>query len=120
MGTRGLGWGAAIGLAGLACSCTSSTTVTDVWAAHEAVPMHNVLVMGARMDDASRRVLEDGFANALAEHGVRATPAYTIFPKGYPSTEEARNAVKSIGYDGILVATSEGVTQRTTVVPGWG
>ena len=116
-----LGWGPAVVLGGLVCGCASSTTVTDVWSSREAVaPMRNVLVMGTRTDEASRRTVEDGFANSLALHGVRATPSYTLFPNGFPSTDDARKAVRSVGFDGLLVATAQGVTQRTTIVPGFG
>jgi hypothetical protein len=107
-------------MAGLACGCSTGTTVTDVWATHQAVPMRSVLVMGARTDEASRRALEDGWATRLAEHGVRATPSYTLFPSGFPSTDEAKAAVRSIGFDGLLVSTAKGVSQRTTIVPGAG
>jgi hypothetical protein len=82
--------------------------------------MRSVLVMGARTDEANRRTVEDGLSQKLALHGVRATPSYTLFPNGYPRTEEAKEAVKQVGFDGLLVATAKGVTQRTTVVPGAG
>ncbi len=74
--------------------------------------------MGARMDDTSRRTVEDGFSYALAQHGVRATPSYTLFPNGFPSTDEAKKAVRTVGYDGLLVATSKGIREQTTIVPG--
>jgi hypothetical protein len=82
--------------------------------------MRSLLVIGARMDTASRRSLEDGFAAALAQHGVRATPSYTFFPNGFPSAEQARHTVEQVGFDGLLVATSEGVTERTHVAAGYG
>jgi hypothetical protein len=114
-----LGLSAMVGWAALACGCAGGTTVTEVWSAREPVaPMRNILVMGARMDDTSRRTLEDGFVGSLAQHGVRATPSYMLFPNGFPTTDEAQNAVRSVGFDGLLVANSRGVTQRTTVVPG--
>jgi hypothetical protein len=104
-----------------ATACGTTTTMTDVWAAHDAPAPHvrSVLVIGAKMDDPSRRSLEDGFASSLAEHGVRATPSYTFFPNGFPSAAEARRTVEQVGFDGLLVSTSQGVTERTTVAPGY-
>jgi hypothetical protein len=113
----------AAGLSAFAWGCATGTTVTNVWSAAQrepVAPVRNVLVMGARMDETSRRQLEDGFSQALALHGVRATPSYVLFPNGFPSTDEAKNAVRSVGYDGLLVAESKGTTERTTVVPGYG
>lgn len=103
-----------------AAACGSKTAMTDVWTEPNRLsgPMRSILVIGARMDETSRRSLEDGFAQALAEHGVRATPSYTLFPNALPTPQVAREAVRSAGYDGLLVAESKGTSEKTTVVPG--
>jgi hypothetical protein len=125
MGSRArLGARFAIPLAALvlgATACGTTTTMTDVWAAHDAPAprMRSILVIAARMDDPSRRSLEDGFVSALAEHGIRATPSYDFFPKGFPSADEAHRTVEQVGFDGLLVSTSQGVTERTRVEPGY-
>jgi hypothetical protein len=105
----------------LCFGCMGGTSLTDVWASRPAEgPVRNVLVMGARTDAGARRTIEDGLAYAFAERGVRATPSYTLFPDSYPTTAEAQNVVRSVGYDGLFVATSHGVTEQVNVVPGYG
>ena len=102
-----------------AAACSETTTqLTDVWSTRQAVaPMRSVLVIGARTDDTARRALEVRFTDELATHGVRATPSYELFPNGFPTTEVAKDTVRQVGFDGLLVATSKGTTERTTVVP---
>lgn len=103
-----------------ASGCSTRTTVSDVWTAHDTTvaPMRSVLVIGARMDDTNRRSLEDGLAASLGQHGVRATPSYKLFPNGFPNADQARQAVEQVGFQGLLVSTSKGTTERTTIVPG--
>jgi hypothetical protein len=118
-----LGLGGAVSAAVLAlgaAGCGTRTTLSDVWTAHDVPPvaMRSVLVIGARMDNTSRRSLEDGMAASLALHGVRATPSYALFPNGFPSADQARQAVEQVGFQGLLVSTSKGTTERTTIVPG--
>lgn len=110
---------AALGLA-LVTSCAGpSTSVTQVWQAPwTPPPMKSMIVFGARMDEANRRVLEDGLVADLAKHGVAAKPSYTIFPGDPPEREKARAAVTEAGFDGILVATLKSVREKQTYVPG--
>jgi hypothetical protein len=103
----------------LACaSCSSTrTSVTQVWQAQVATaPMKHVLVIGARLDEATRRVLEDGFVAELAKHGVFARRSYELFPGELPDRETARPLVEEKGFEGILVATLKNVGKTETVV----
>jgi hypothetical protein len=119
---------------GIAASgCATKTALTEVWTGAAAPgPMRSVLVIGARADQTTRHTIEDAFAANLAEHGVRATPSYALFHDMFPASEEAQDIVRKIGFDGLLVATSKGTTEKATVVvdgadfwhgyygPGWG
>lgn len=107
---------AALLIAG-AVGCSTKTTMTEVWTAHDTTrPMRSVLVIGARTDQATRHIVEDAFAARLAQHGVRATTSYTFFHDTFPTAEQARNVVRQVGFDGTLVATSKGTTEKATVV----
>jgi hypothetical protein len=82
--------------------------------------MHDYVVMAARVDETNRRSLEDALAAALAEHGVHATASYMLWPNALPPADLARQTVEKANFDGMLVATSHGVTERITVVPSGG
>jgi hypothetical protein len=100
-------------------ACTAATTVTDLWRdpTYARPPLRNMLVIGARMDDTNRRALEDKLVAVLGEHAVRATPSYALWPHAFPTAEAARDAVEKSGFDGYLVSTMRGVTERATTMP---
>ncbi len=114
--------GATMALASTACSTAAPTKVTDVWRdpTYASGQMTNIVVVGARMTDTSRRTLEDGFVAALATHGVRATQSYHLLPDQIPSANDARAALRKGGFDGALVSTPRGVKEQVTVIPGGG
>lgn len=98
------------------CSATR-TSVTQLWAGPVApTPMKHVLVFGARLDEATRRVVEDGFVTELTKHGVVAHRSYELFPGELPEREKARPIVEEHGFEGILVATLKNVTETQTAV----
>ena len=100
----------------VSCSATR-TSMTQVWQAPAAfAPMKRVLVLGARLDEATRRVLEDGFAAELARHGVFALRSYELFPGELPEREKARPIIEERGFEGILVATLKNVGTMETVI----
>jgi hypothetical protein len=110
-------------LLSLGTACTSTPTVTtDVWhdPSYSAGPMRNIVIVGARVDDTHRRVVEDAFASAIATPGVHATPSYVLFPGALPDRVTAHNTLLKGGYDGALVATMRGIHERITIVPGAG
>jgi len=106
----------------VACSNTTQTTTTDTWKdkSFAAAPMKSIVVFGAKMEPTSRRTLEDSFVSALAPNGVHVTQSYTLFPGTMPSKDEAHAAVQRGGFDGLLVATQKGITEKQTVVPSDG
>jgi hypothetical protein len=114
--------GAVMTLASTACTTAAPTKVTDVWhdPSYASGQMTNIVVVGARMTDTSRRTLEDGFVAALATHGVRATQSYQLMPDQVPSASDARDALRKGGFDGALVSTPRGTKEQVTVIPGGG
>jgi hypothetical protein len=97
--------------------------MTQLWSAPvptSARPMHKLVVVALRMDEANRRVLEDTFVRALTARGVEAIPGYKLFPDGPPDREQTKAAVASIDADGVLTATFKGIRERLTYVPGSG
>jgi hypothetical protein len=108
-------------IAALLAGCGGAqTSVTEVWKAPiAAAPMKNMIVFGAHLDEANRRALEDAYVAALSEHGVAAKPSYTMFPGEPPPRDQAREAVKNAGFDGILVSRLRSVREKQTYVPGY-
>jgi hypothetical protein len=100
-------------------SCTTPTTITDVWRdpGYTAGPMKKILVHGAGMGDTTRRTFEDRCTAALANRGVHAMQAYRVYPNQVPDREEVRRYVSNEGYDGALVANFKGTETRLTVTP---
>lgn len=108
---------ALVGILACASCATTRTSVTQIWQAPAAAaPMKRVLVFGARLDEATRRVLEDGFAAELAKYGVDASRSYELFPGELPDRDVARPIVEARGFEGMLVATLKNVTKTQTVV----
>jgi len=110
----------ALALASAACSKTTPTKITDTWRdpTYTAGPVKNLVIIGASMNSANRRTVEDSFASAMMAHGIRATPSYQLFPDQLPSRADARNALQKGGYDSALVANMKGMRQTVTVEPG--
>ena len=102
-------------LASLA-ACSTQTTETSVWKSPSpaAAPMQNIAVFAGRVSSTDRHTLEDGFVAALAPYGVRATPSYAIFPESQvpPDPTSVQATLRTDGYDGALVSTMQGVTER--------
>ncbi len=106
-------------------ACSTPTTETDVWKSptYAAGPMRNIAVFGGRVDATQRHTLEDGLVSALSVYGVHATPSYAMFGDQVPPDQASiRAQLRSGGYDGALVSTLKGVSERTLVAPGtdWG
>jgi hypothetical protein len=116
---------AALGVAVAAGACAPKTSITQVWSAQVPAghqPMHKIVVVSSRIDEANRRVLEDAFVGALRGRGVEAIPGYKLFPEGVPDPTKAKATVESLGADGILAATYRGTRQKVSYTPGsvWG
>lgn len=104
--------------AGSACTSTK-TSVAQLWSAPiTSSPMRKMIVMAARMDEASRRSLEDSVATELRNHGVEALVSYQLFPEKLPERDRAQAMVRSTGADGILTLEFSDVAQHVTYRPG--
>jgi hypothetical protein len=109
-----------VALVGLAiAACGTQTSTTSEWSA--TVPasgaLKSIIVFGVNMEAANRRVLEDQVTTRLNEEGVTAKPSYEILPEK-TGRVEARAAVQSAGYDGLLVLRLRGVKETQEFVPG--
>lgn len=102
-----------------AASCGTQTSTTHVWQAEApSTPIRSVIVFGGGTTEATRRSLEDRFAQELAARGVDARPSYQIFPE-LPDRERARAEVQRLGFQGALVTTLRDVRQETRYLPGY-
>jgi hypothetical protein len=106
-------------------ACSTPTTETNVWKSptYAAGPMKTIAVFAGRVDPTQRHTLEDSFVSALSAYGVRATQSYTLFGDQVPPDQSTiRAALRNGGYDGALVSTLKGVSERVLVTPDadWG
>jgi hypothetical protein len=117
--TRTVAVAAAFAALSLGCG-GASTTVSDQWKdpSYVAGPMKRVVVIGLRLEPASRRVLEDRFVAELAKQGVQAAPSYSIFGDTLPDRETARATLARDGYDGALALRLQRVEEKQRYVPG--
>jgi hypothetical protein len=107
-------------LAFTCADCSTPTTSTAMWKSpyYTGGPKTNLLVIGGRMNETNRHIVEDALVSALSSHGVRATASYAVFAGPPPDLETARQKVQAGGYDGALVSTMHGIKERTTIEPG--
>lgn len=81
--------------------------------------LKKVLVLAIRKDPVLRRIWEDGFTQELKAHGVDAASSYTMFPGVAPDTQQVAEAVRTGGYDGVVVSVRLPNVTQTTYVPGY-
>lgn len=105
----------------LLAGCGPSGTLSNMWRdpSFQSGPMKNVLIIAVRKDPVHRRTWEDGFVTELGKHGVSATPSYRLFPDALPDTAQCIEAIRSNGYDGVLVTRRLGVDTVARYVPGY-
>lgn len=88
-----------------ALTCTPAVMV-NVW--HDpSVPaprLNKLLVIAVRTDPIQRRLWEDAFAAELAAYGVSVTPSYRLFQGAPPDTGQIREALRTNGFSGVVVA----------------
>jgi hypothetical protein len=110
--------GAAIAL--VLAGCGSSSALFNTWRdpAYKGGQLHKVYVIAFKKDATRRRIMEDAFGKALAEHHVAATPSYREFPADPPDTAQAVATVRAGGYDGVLVASKVATDTIQNYVPG--
>jgi hypothetical protein len=103
----------------LGVSACASTTLEQVWRS-PSVPgaFEHVLVFGISKRPGMRREFESTIAAALADKGIQATPAFTLFPNDGPDLrdEEIARVVAEHGFDAVLVTRLVGVTSERRYV----
>ncbi|MGH7582656.1 MAG: hypothetical protein ACREL5_05475 [Gemmatimonadales bacterium] len=109
-------------LAGLVAvaGCTS-TSLVNLWRdpGYPRQSLRNVLVVAIRHDPTSRRNWEDGFVKSLRDHGIDATPSYRYFPGQAPDTAQLTDAIRSRGYDAVLLTHPLPGATQSHYVPGY-
>ena len=100
--------------------CAAQSEMSDLWRdpSFTSGPVHNVLVVALRKDPVRRRMWEDAFANELGARGLHATSSYHRFPEAPPDTQEVIEAVRTDGYDALLVSVRLPDETTSTYVPG--
>ena len=106
----------AIGTALTACS---SFDLTNSWRSPDfkGPAMRKVLVLGLSPSDATRRIFEDGFTQALTAAGVTAASSYGPLPEhGKISDDRLKAAVAQAKADSVLITRLLRVEQKADVV----
>ena len=113
---------AAVGLFTLS-SC-STAEVKDVWTAPDVTNLKfkKVLVIaitpGSR-DGAARRTIEDAIVHAMPS--LQAVPSYAYITEGdLQNAAKSSAAIKSAGFDGVIVMRIVSERTEVSVSPGWG
>ena len=100
----------------------ATTTTTATWRdpALGDVRFRSLLVMGVGEDQFARRKYEDALASALRDRGVRATTSYSMLPDSRRlSEEEVDDAVRSRGFEGVIVTRVTATGEETVHYPGY-
>jgi hypothetical protein len=104
---------------GAILSACSTFDLTNSWRSPDfkGPAMRNVLVIGLSPSDATRRIFEDGFAQALKGAGVAATSSYGALPDhGKIPDDKLKAAVAQAKADSVLITRLMRVEQRADVV----
>lgn len=108
-------------VAALGVTACTTTSLVNMWKDPNGPrqPLNRVLVVTLRKSPATRRLWEDGFVASLNRHGVNATPSYQLFPDAAPDTVALADAVRSRGFDGLLLAHEVSASNETRYVSGY-
>lgn len=101
-------------------SCATKTELSGVWKSDSSAvtAMDRILVIGIAENDIKRRTFEDGFATALRERGVDATPSYRILPDTERlSKDSIQQAIRGRDIQGVVVTQLVQVDERQEYVP---
>lgn len=104
---------------GAMLAACSSFSLNNAWRAPDFTgpPMKSVLVIGISHSDSSRRIFEDGFAQALKTAGVGASHSYGALPEqGRISDERLKAAVAQTKSDSVLITRLVRVEQKADMV----
>jgi hypothetical protein len=99
--------------------CTTAS-IDSTWRAPSAPELTNVVALAPVRDGAMRRTAEDKLAHQLAEHGVRAVPAYTVVTDQERDNRDAMIAtLRADGFDGVVTMRLVGAHQRLAYYPAF-
>ncbi len=106
--------------AALLLAACATQQLTNSWRSPDFAgpPPSKVLVLGLSSSDASRRIFEDGFSQALGTAGVSAAAAYPQLPdKGMIPNDRLKAALTSSGAQAVLITRLLKVDQEVSVTP---
>ena len=98
----------------------SSTRLANVWRdpAFGNQPLKHMLVVASRTNPVNRRLWEDVLVNGLAQQGVEAASAYSIFGDSIFSPAQVDASIKEKGFDGVLLVKRLTTQVSTYYIPG--
>lgn len=101
--------------------CGATTNLVDMWRdpSFQPGPMKSMLVVAIQKSPVGRRLWEDVFVAELSKYGTVATPSYRLFPNDVPDTTQVIEAVRTGGYDGVLVTRRLDPIVTTNYVSGY-
>jgi len=102
-------------------ACATNSALVNMWKDPEGPrqPLANVMVISIRRNEMMRRVWEDRFVEKLSERGARAVPSYRVYPDRAPDTTQIAEAVRTSGFDGVIVIHGLGTTTTSHYVQGY-
>ncbi|HEX8947836.1 MAG TPA: hypothetical protein VF790_02670 [Dissulfurispiraceae bacterium] len=100
---RVLAFGLAV-LVSFALASCSTTRLGSVWKddSLRAGQFRKVLVLCEGDAPSDRKLLEDGFGEALKARGIETVPGYAVFPPGKSDRRIAASKMKELGIDAVL------------------
>lgn len=106
----------------IVASCATTASIEDTWRSPAASPgeLTNVVTLFPTHDGVLRRTAEDKLARRLAEHGVRAVPAYMVLTAAdLRDRDAAAIKLRQAGFDGVVAMHIVDAHQRLEVYPTW-
>ena len=109
-----------VAVCALGCKDKTQTTIPLAWRnpSYGGVGFVKLFVIGVGADDASRRLFEDTFAQAIAREGAAAQASWGHLPQTGQLTEaQIRAAIEGGDFDGVLITRLLGVDETEEYVP---
>jgi hypothetical protein len=108
-------------LAALALLGCSHGGLSNMWRdpGFRGPALTHVFVVALKPDPVRRRLLEDAFVNDLAARGVHATPSYRDYASAPPDTAQMLDAIRTAGYDGVILSSRLSNEENQSFVPGY-
>jgi hypothetical protein len=104
-----------------ALGCGGSSQLVNMWRdpMYQDPPIEKPLVVALKNDPVLRRSWEDAMEAELNDRGVAAACSYRLFPESLPDTADVVEAVRTGGYDGVIVISQRDTRYDTHYVPGY-